>query len=343
MDNQKDKGSEQVRVRADEMENEFLRILTSHGFTGEKARLCATVFTENSIDGIYTHGVNRFPKFIEYVREKHIRVDEDITHVSGSGNVEQWNGNLGPGPLNALSATKTVMEIARTHGMGCVALSNTNHWMRGGSYGWKAAKAGFIFIGWSNTIANMPAWGASDSRLGNNPFVIAVPYRQEAVVLDMAMSQYSYGALELHKIRNQQLDVHGGFNSEGQLTKDPEGILQSHRVLPIGYWKGAGMSLLLDIVGAIISGGNSTHEITRNGPESALSQVFIAIDCSKLANYQGISSTVSQIINDYHASVPDKSDGKILYPGERVLITRKENTENGIPVAKQVWEQVRSL
>jgi 3-dehydro-L-gulonate 2-dehydrogenase len=96
-------------------------------------------------------------------------------------------------------------------------------------------------------------------------------------------------------------------------------------------------------VGAILSGGNSTHEITRNGPETALSQVFIAIDCSKLANYQGISSTITRIINDYHESVPDKEGGRILYPGERVLNTRKENREKGIPVNRQVWERIRLL
>jgi len=343
MDESRSNSRDPVRITATEMEAEFNRILLEHGFGEIGAKLCASIFTENSIDGIYTHGVNRFPKFVEYVKEKHIKVDAVITHESGSGTLEQWTGNLGAGPLNAVAATERVMDVARKYGMGCVALKNTNHWMRGGYYGWKAARAGFIFIGWSNTIANMPAWGASDSRLGNNPLVLAVPYQNEAIVLDMAMSQYSYGALELHKLRNQQLDVFGGFNTDGNLTKDPAEIIDSYRVLPIGYWKGAGLSLLLDIVGAILSGGNSTHEVTRNGPESALSQVFLAIDCSKLGNYQGIANTVSQIIQDYHSSLPDREDGKILYPGERVLHTRRENREKGIPVDASVWERVRSL
>lgn len=335
--------TETIRIAPPEMEAEFRRILINHEFNEQKARLCAAIFTENSIDGVYTHGVNRFPKFIEYVEKKYILVNEVITHVSGSGNVEQWNGNLGPGPINAIDATDRVMEISRKSGMGCVALKNTNHWMRGGYYGWKAAKAGFIFIGWSNTIANMPAWGATDSRLGNNPMVIAVPFKDEAIVLDMAMSQYSYGALELHQLREQQLAVNGGYNMEGQLTTDPGDILESRRVLPAGYWKGAGLSLLLDIVAAILTAGNSTYEITRNGPESAVSQVFIAIDVSKLGNYTGISFVISQIIDDYHSSVKEHQDSTISYPGERVLFTRKENQEKGIPVSRAVWEQVKAL
>ena len=63
----------------------------------------------------------------------------------------------------------------RAHGIGCVALANTNHWMRGGSYGWQAADAGLIGICWTNTLANVPPWGAADPRVGNNPLVVAVP------------------------------------------------------------------------------------------------------------------------------------------------------------------------
>ena len=343
MDSQMHNTTETIRIAPPEMEAEFRRILMRHAFTEQRAGLCAAIFTENSIDGVYTHGVNRFPKFVEYVEEKYILIDEGITHVSGFGNVEQWNGNLGPGPVNALDATYRVMEISQKHGMGCVALGNTNHWMRGGYYGWKAAKAGFIFIGWSNTIANMPAWGATDSKLGNNPMVIAVPYNNEAIVLDMAMSQYSYGALELHQLRDQQLAVNGGYNNQGNLTTDPGEILESRRVLPVGYWKGAGLSLLLDIVGTVLTAGNSTHDITRNGPESAVSQVFIAIDLSKLKNFPGIALVINQIIDDYHQSVPEYHDNKISYPGERVLLTRKENQEKGIPVSRAVWEQIKAL
>lgn len=210
-DKLEDSASKVIKIFPEAMKAEFFRVLVKYGFREDKAILCAEIFTENSTDGVYTHGVNRFSKFIEYVREQYIIVNEDISPVSTFGGIEQWNGNLGPGPLNALQATERVMELSKAHGIGCIGLSNTNHWMRGGLYGWKAAKAGFIFIGWSNTIANMPAWGALDCKLGNNPLVIAVPLESEAIVLDMAMSQYSYGAMELHKIKSHQLAVPGGM------------------------------------------------------------------------------------------------------------------------------------
>ncbi len=332
-----------ITIPPNEMQECFTGILLKQGFTQSRAVQCAKVFTDSSVDGIYTHGVNRFPRFVEYVKKGFVKVDATPSVENKFGGIEQWNGNLGAGILNAISATENVIKLAKKNGIGCVAMRNTNHWMRGGTYGWQAAKQGYVFIGWTNTIANMPAWGARDARLGNNPLVIALPYKQEAIVLDMAMSQYSYGALELSVMKNETLPVYGGFDVEGNLTKDPSAILASNAPLPVGYWKGAGLSLLLDLLATILSGGLSTYELSNEEVEYSLSQVFIAIDISKLDNNSSITQAIEEILKDYHQSIPTDESKKIVYPGERVLQIRKNNLANGIPVLKKVWDEINCL
>jgi 3-dehydro-L-gulonate 2-dehydrogenase len=113
--------------------------------------------------------------------------------------------------------------------------------------------------------------------------------------------------------------------------------------LPIGYWKGAGLSLLLDILATVLSGGLSTHELSKKEVEYSLSQVFIAIDISKLGEHSVITKTIENILNDYHQSVSTDDSKKIVYPGERVLLTRKNNLANGIPVLKKVWDEIGLL
>jgi 3-dehydro-L-gulonate 2-dehydrogenase len=331
-----------ISVSAEEMLAEFKRILLKYGFTAGKASQCAEIFTSSSVEGVYTHGVNRFARFIEYVQHGFVKHDAEPSLKNKLGNIEQWDGNFGPGPLNATFATNQAMQLATESGIGCVALSNTNHWMRGGTYGWQAAKKGFVFIGFTNTIANMPAWGGINKKLGNNPLVIAIPYHDEAIVLDMAMSQYSFGAMELAKMKNEKLSVNGGFDKEGNLTQDPAAIIESRRLLPAGLWKGAGLSLLLDILAALLSGGLATHQITSQKTEYA-SQVFIAIDISKLGDHSGITQIIENILQDYLQSVPLDDKKKIVYPGQRVLETRKHNLQNGIPVLKEVWQAIVDL
>ena len=332
-----------ISITSDEMLSEFKRILLKHGFTETKALQCAEIFTASSADGVYTHGVNRFPRFVEYIQKGYVKPGAEPSLKNKIGAIEQWDGNLGPGPLNAIGATEHAMQLATESGIGCVALSNTNHWMRGGTYGWQAAKKGFVFIGFTNTIANMPAWGGVDKKLGNNPLVIALPYHDEAIVLDMAMSQYSFGAMELAKMKNEKLSISGGFDKNGNLTDDPVAIMESGRLLPIGFWKGAGLSLLLDMLAALLSGGLATHQISSKEIEYSLSQVFIAIDISKLGTQSSISTVIENILKDYQQSIKADDKTNIVYPGQHVLETRKQNLQQGIPVLKEVWQAIIEL
>jgi LDH2 family malate/lactate/ureidoglycolate dehydrogenase len=48
---------------------------------------------------------------------------------------------------------------------------------------------------------------------------------------------------------------------------------ETKRALPIGFWKGSGLTIVLDMIAASLAGGQSTHEIQAQGAEYAVSQV----------------------------------------------------------------------
>src|SRR5947208_2611190 len=80
------------------------------------------------------------------------------------------------------------MTVADQYGIGCVALRRTSHWGRPGNFGWRAAERGYLAICWTNTPANMAAWGGDTNALGNNPLVLAAPgVDAQHLVLDIAM------------------------------------------------------------------------------------------------------------------------------------------------------------
>ena len=332
-----------ILIPAETMRQCFIDILSKTGYDTGKSKQLADVFTQNSIDGIYTHGINRFARFVEHTKKGVINKDAVPSVVSRSNGIEQWDGNLGPGILNALASTDQSMRLADQYGIGCVALRNTNHWMRAGAYGWRAALKGYIFIGFTNTIANMPPYGAINAKLGNNPLVLAVPYNDTAIVLDMAMSQYSFGSMELKAMNNEMLEVAGGYDEQGNLTTDPAAILRTRSPLAIGYWKGAGLSLLLDIIATVLTGGLATHEISKHSIEYGMSQVFISIDSKRLSNYSSIPVLIENIIEDYKQSVPRDKNKPITYPGERALKNREQNLEKRIPVIQKVWDEIQKI
>jgi 3-dehydro-L-gulonate 2-dehydrogenase len=332
-----------IRVSYQEVYDLLLRILIKTGFEREQAELCSRLFTDSSRDGVSSHGLNRFPRFLQMIENGAIDIQARPVMVHSFGAVERWDGNRGPGNLNAYAAMARAISLSQQFGIGCVALSNTNHWMRGGSYGWQAADAGAIGICWTNTLPNLPPWGSSEGRVGNNPLVIAVPRNDGHVVLDMAMSQFSYGTLESYRLRNEQLPVVGGFDRNGELTRDAAAIEDSARPLPIGYWKGAGLALMLDMLAALLSGGNATFRIERDSlKETGLSQVFLAFDLANIEHEDERELMTSQII-DFLRGGPTSASGPVRYPGEHTLAVRNESIQHGIPVAETVWECLQAM
>ncbi len=329
-----------MRVRYDEMKRVFRAVLEREGFAPEKAEAAAAVFADNSCDGVASHGLNRFPRFVSYIENGSVNPAAEPELETAFGAVERWNGNLGAGCVNASFAVGRAMDLASKFGIGCVAMRNTNHWMRGATYGLAAARAGYAAICWTNTTANVPAWGAKTCNVGNNPLVMAFPGPEGPMVMDGALAQYSYGALEAAAMDGRELDFPGGFDENGELTRDPSAILRTQRVLPIGLWKGSGYSLLLDAIGAAISGGNTVPEVGRLKDESALTQVFIVIDPAKTSAREEIAAMSGRLLRDFRAAEPAKEGTPFFYPGEKAARIRKENLEKGVPVNDEIWNSL---
>lgn len=332
-----------MRVSYEKMFSEFLRVLVKKGFEGERAKLCAKLFTDTALDGVYSHGLNRFPRFISNIEDGYIDIHAIPELIEQSGIIERWDGKLGPGNLNAHFSMGRAIELAHKNTIGVVALKNTNHWMRAGTYGLQAADEGCIGILWTNTMPNMPPWGGKESKLGNNPIVFAVPKEDGHVLLDMAASMFSYGKLETYARSNKMLPVDGGMDHEGNFTRDANVIMETRQPLPIGFWKGSGLSLMLDLIGTSLSLGQTVYEVGKNSIESGLSQIFMAIDLSKMSGYDLVLSKIKETIEDLHKATPVAEGGRVSYPGERMLKVREENLREGIPVEEFYWEKVINL
>jgi 3-dehydro-L-gulonate 2-dehydrogenase len=331
-----------TRIPFAEVRETLAAVLRKLGFSADRAQTCARLFAETTRDGVYTHGINRFPRFVATIRNGCVDPAGEAAATARLGALERWDGHKGPGNLNALAAMERAIVLGREHGISCIAMGNTNHWMRGGTYGWQAAEAGMIGVCWTNTMPNQPPWGGVEPVIGNNPLVIGVPRAAGPVVLDMAMSQFSYGALERYRKRGESLPVDGGFDGEGNLTRDPGAIERSRRLLPTGYWKGSGLAVVLDMVAAIMALGRATHQIAPDPErEAGVSQMFLALNPAAFGSLAQAEQIADAVIASLHNSQPAAPDGKVRYPGEETLRIREENLRLGLPVESAVWAEIQ--
>lgn len=325
-------------VTYNQLRDELKRVLLKYNFGEGKADLCAGIFASNSRDGVHSHGLHRFPTFIKYIKEGFIDPGAEPEVIGQIGIVERWNGNLGPGMYTASLAMDRCIKIATEHGIGCVSVNNTNHWMRGGTYAWQAAEQNCISICSTNAIANMPPYGGETPTLGNNPLVIGVPGKSGHVVLDMAISQFSYGKLNEYKMKDARLPVPGGYDKNGKLSTDAREIIDSQRTLPVGFWKGSGLSMMMDLLVSCLSNGKTVRQVTDSGAEYGVSQFFICF--SPLF----MNERLVEEITDYaRSSHPAEGFSSVKYPGEDTLKRRSKSMTEGIQVNEDIWKEVTRL
>jgi len=338
------------RIPFETMRAEFLRILLSQGFSREHAELCANSFAENSLEGVYSHGLNRFLPFIKRVREGGIDIHAEPVRVASFGVLEQWDARRAAGPVAATLSMRRAIHLAHEQGAGIIGLKNTNHWMRAGTYGKVAAQAGCIGICFTNTIPIIPPWGSGERRVGNNPIVFAVPHKDGPILLDMSLAQFSNGKLHFYGREHKPLPEYGGYDAAGNLTRDPGEIKKSKRPLPIGLWKGTGLAFMLDLIAVCLSGGRSTADLSKEMEDDRVSQVFMAMDPARFWGKEEMDARIDLMTTHLLSASPlpetdasVSSSRGVRYPGQGMRQTREENLRLGIPVDDEYWDEVCRL
>ncbi|AUH02342.1 3-dehydro-L-gulonate 2-dehydrogenase [Pectobacteriaceae bacterium CE70] len=332
-----------MKLTFEQLKLEFERVLLARGVAADTANECATMFAQTTESGVYSHGVNRFPRFIQQLDNGDIIADAIPERILTLGAIEQWDAQRSIGNITARHMMERATTLADQHGIGLVALRNANHWMRGGSYGWQAAEKGYIGLCWTNSIAVMPPWGAKECRIGTNPLIIAIP-GDPITMVDMSMSMFSYGMLEVNRLSGRQLPVDGGFDDDGQLTREPGVIEKNRRILPMGYWKGSGLSIVLDMIATLLSDGASVAEVTQeNSDEYGVSQIFIAIEVDRLISGERRDAKLKRIIEYVKTAERADSNIAIRLPGHEFTRLQAENRRNGIEVNDSVWAKIQAL
>ena len=216
--------------------------------------------------------------------------------------------------------------------------------MRGGTYGWQAADGDSSRRLDQHRVLHA-GLGARNTRLGNNPFVMAVPRAKGHLVLDMAMSQYSYGKLQVTRLKGAQLPFPGGFDSDGQLTVEPGPIEQSMRILPSAtgrarasrscstrwppYSPKASLpttSTRWDAAAAVAVRKSSSRSIPANS-----------------ADRRSLTRVADGVVDYVKSSTRAEDAIEVRYPGEAQLRMRAEQRAHGIVVDDGVWADVLAL
>lgn len=332
-------------VSYDELKQTIKSALKRHGVDEERAEIMSKIHSDSTLKGVNSHGLNRIPRLINFIEDGLIDINSELELLNKTGAIENYDGHLGFGVINALKLSKRCAELAKEHGIAMVTIRNTTHWMRGGTYAELIADDGMIGMCWTNTESIMPAWGSDEVSIGNNPIGISIPSKTGSISLDMAMSLYSYGKLETTRLKNQKLPFPGGYDKNGNITDDPSLIEETKRLLPTGYWKGSGLAICLDTMAALLSQGKSTYDLDNENVFNCTgcSQIFIAMNPNAFGTEEENERIINLMKERITKAHPIEEKNPVRYPGLGMQKRVEKGLKNGIQVDEKIYKKVMEI
>ncbi len=248
---------------------------------------------------------------------------------------EIWDAKLKLGQSVAFDAMQRCMELADQYGMGQVSVDNTFHYLWGGGYVMDAAMKGYIgYTNCTSTLAEVVPYGGKFPTLGTNPHSWAFP-TQDAVgfpiMIDWATSTVAMGRVQQYKRENKPLPEGAAVDADGQPTTDPHKAVS---LLPFGLHKGYGLSLINEIVGALIGGSLPTirGRQVEQGEKSSTNFYFQvihpdALNAGLFANNRSQPENVKAVLND----ILTHGNESCLLPGQiEAEAAKKTQTAGGL-------------
>lgn len=234
------------------------------GFTPEEAEDAARFCELASTHGIRTHNAIKALHLDEHFGSKAGgcvpgAVIEDVTPAGRFAASRVWNANKKLGQSTAFAAMEEAMKLADSHGIGQVSVDNAFHYLWGGGYVMEAAKRGYIaYTNCTAALAEVVPFQGKYPTLGTNPHSWGFPSMAAVgfpIVVDWATSTVAMGRVQQFKREGKQLPPDAAVDAAGQPTRDPAAAVA---LLPFGAHKGYGLSLINELVAAMIGGSLPT-------------------------------------------------------------------------------------
>lgn len=336
-----------ARVRPGDLERFLDALFRKLGMTPENAARCTADLVLTNLWGIDSHGVLRLPVYAERLLCQAVTANPQVRTIAARDAFEVMDGDAGMGFVVGHHAMGRAINLASTRGIGAVAVRNSNHFGAAGLCAKQATDAGFVALATTNVMPNLVVSGGSAPITGNNPLAFGAPTRLGfPLLLDISMSSVAGGKLLLAKEKDEKIPFGWATDRDGRPTDDPSTGFAGF-LLPIGGHKGFGLSLMIDVLCGVMSGGAFQHHLKSMyaAPEepSATCHLMVAIDPTVYLERELFLDRMDELYGTIKASPMWDSEARMLIPGELENETLARRRKDGIPLPRSLLEKLDAL
>jgi hydroxycarboxylate dehydrogenase B len=308
-----------------------VQVLQANGCAPPFALAIVDHLMDAELCGVDSHGIMRALQYADEFRRGYLVANIAPTVTVGSGATVDVDGCGGIGILAMDVATDAGISAAQTHGVAAIAVRNTGHTGRLGSFAEKAADAGCLFIacggGARERWRMVTPYGGSKAVLPTNPWCLGIPGgAQGPVVLDCATGQIAGGWIYAARRAGAALPEGAIVDSTGNPTTDPADYFDGGAILPKGGVLGYGLATMGELICDAML-----------GPATVECNTFILmVDTARYRAAGPLQRAAEDILSELRNCPPAAGFDRVEVCGEREHARRAGRVTVDLPA--RTWE-----
>ena len=320
-------------------------VFEANGLPAEDARTAARALVKASLRGVDSHGVARVAMYCERLRRGVAKAVPDISVERVAPAAALVDGDDGLGLVVGPRAMAEAIALARECGIGLAGVRRSGHYGMAALYILQAVEAGCVGMALTNASPALPVWGGRTPFLGTSPFAAGTPAGAgPPFVLDMACSIVARGKLKFAAQRGETIPAGLALDRHGRPTTDGAEAFEGV-VLPMGGVKGAGLSMLMDVLSGVWTGAGFGGEVRNpftglDGPQGT-GHFFLALKADLFMSMTAFENRMETLTERVKAQPRAAGCDEILMPGEPEDRNERLRREQGIPLTPDVVASLR--
>lgn len=335
------------RVDWEKLRDLCARIYIARGIPKDDAYMVADNLITAELNGVYSHGVARMKMYMRYIDNGQVNMNGEIKILNESASTLHIDGNNCLGAVVATKAVKRGIEKAKESGSAIVNVCNSNHFGIAAYYTRMIAEEGFIGIAMTNAFPHVAPWGSYKGYLGTNPISFGAPAASgESMVLDMSTSIVARGKISVAAEKGESIPAGWAFDKDGNATTDAKAAVEG-ALAPIAGPKGYGLSLFIDVLSGVLSGGRFGGHL---GPQAdgiirnaGVSHFFMMLDVEKFMPLEDFRERIACMTNDIKALPKIEGVSEIFMPGEIEQRKIEAFKKEGIPLGRSLLSDLKNM
>jgi len=322
-----------------------MRVFVGSGVPEPVAKQVVESLTLSNLYGVDSHGLVRIRNYFDAIKAGAIVPDAEPEVVRDNGVAVFIAGHKAFGQIVSKRAMRLAVAKAKEHAIGAACFSDVFHIGRLGEYAAQAADEGCIGLVLANGSRPgglVAPHGARQRVLGTNPIAFGIPAgSRPALVADFSTCTVAEGHVRIALRKGEKIPLGCIIDREGRPTENPADLYDGGALLPIAKHKGYALSLLVEVLGGILSGNDTPifpeYKYQHNG-------VFmIAIQPEFFRPIDAYHEAVDFLLTSIKGAKPALDMEGALIPGEPELGRKAEREQKGIPIDDETWTEILNV